>query len=246
MHRDAPTASSANATAICICENIVEIDGRPCLFDCIEFKAGFRWIDVISEIAFLVMDLEEHGEQHLARRLLNRYLERTGDYGGLDVLRFYLVYRAMVRAKVDIIRLRERSQSAAQQRILLHESGGYLSIADHDAARIPPALLIMHGLSGSGKTAVSQRIIEHSPAIRIRSDIERKRIVGIEETTHATGAAMSRLYSSEVTRRTYSCLEELAETVIKAGFPVIVDATFLKSEERARFRRLADRWRTPV
>lgn len=226
-------------------ENIVEIDGQPCLFDCVEFNAGFRWIDVISEIAFLVMDLEEHGEQQLARRLLNRYLERTGDYGGLDVLRFYLVYRAMVRAKVDMIRLQERSQSAAQRRVLLHEFGGYLSIADHDAARIPPALLIMHGLSGSGKTAISQRIIENSPAIRIRSDIERKRIVGIDETARVTGAAVSRLYSPEVTHRTYSRLEALAENVIQAGFPVIVDAAFLNSEDRARFRSLADQLSVP-
>lgn len=225
--------------------NIVEIEGRPCLFDCIEFNAGFRWIDVISEIAFLVMDLEEHGEQQLARRLLNRYLERTGDYGGLEVLRFYLVYRAMVRAKVDMIRLRERSQSAAQRRVLLHEFGGYLSIADHDAERIPPALLIMHGLSGSGKSAISQRIIECSPAIRIRSDIERKRIVGIDETARVSGSAASRLYSPEATRRTYSYLETLAKSVIQAGFPVIVDATFLNSEERARFRGLADQLSVP-
>lgn len=219
--------------------NIVEIDGRPCLFDCIEFNAGFRWVDVISEVAFLIMDLEEHNEERLARRLLNRYLERTGDYDGLQVLRFYLVYRAMVRAKVDMIRLRDRGQSAAQRRVLLNEFGNYLTIADHDAEREPPALLIMHGLSGSGKTTMSQRIIEHGPVIRVRSDIERKRLHGIGETDRVSGTMAERLYSPHATRRTYAHLSSLATTVIEAGFSVVVDATFLRVEERDHFRKLA-------
>lgn len=219
--------------------NIVEIDGRPSLFDCVEFNPAFRWIDVISEIAFLVMDLEEHGEERFARRFLNRYLERTGDYGGLEVLRYYLVYRAMVRAKIDMIRLRDRSQSAAQRRVLLKEFGAYLSIADHDAEQSPPALLIMHGLAGSGKTTMSQRIIEHSPAIRIRSDIERKRLHGIGETDRTSGAGVDRLYSPGTNRRTYAHLASMATTVIQAGFPVVVDATFLRAEERDQFRDLA-------
>ena len=101
--------------------NIVEIDGRPCLFDGIDFNEKFRWIDVISDVAFLVMDLEEHGASQLARRLLNRYLERTGDYAGLGVLRFHLVYRAMVRAKVDAIQLREERRSTSRQRVLMHD-----------------------------------------------------------------------------------------------------------------------------
>lgn len=219
--------------------NIVEIDGRPCLFDCVEFNARFRWVDVISEIAFLVMDLEEHGEERFARRLLDRYLERTGDYGGLKVLPFYLVYRAMVRAKVDLIRLCDRTHSAAQRRVFLNEFGEYVSIADRDAQRTQPSLLIMHGLSGSGKTAVSQRILEESQAIRIRSDIERKRLHGIAETDRVSGAAANRLYSPQATRRTYAHLASVATTVIEAGFPAIVDATFLKAEERAQFRELA-------
>lgn len=225
--------------------NIVEIDGRPCLFDCIEFNAGFRWIDVISEVAFLVMDLEEHDEEQLARRLLNRYLEHTGDYEGLKVLRYYLVYRAMVRAKVDMIRLRDRAQSAAQRRVLLNEFGNYLSIADQDAERTPPALFIMHGLSGSGKTTVSQRMIEKYPMIRIRSDIERKRLYGIGESDRVTGAMTERLYSPHASRRTYAHLSSLAATIIDAGFPVVVDATFLRADERGQFRKLAQQLDVP-
>lgn len=219
--------------------NIVELDSGPCLFDGIEFNAGFRWSDVISEIAFLVMDLEEHGEPRLARRLLNRYLERTGDYAGLAVLRFYLVYRAMVRAKVDAIRLGDASQPASQRRSLRREFGTYLAIADHDAEVPPPALIIMHGLSGSGKSHVAGQIVENSAAIRIRSDVERKRLFGLGETERVDEAAAAELYSSAAGERTYSRLAELARTIIESGFPAVVDAAFLARDEREQFRRLA-------
>ncbi len=219
--------------------NIVELDSGPCLFDGIEFNAGLRWSDVISEIAFLVMDLEEHGEPRLARRLLNRYLERTGDYAGLAVLRFYLVYRAMVRAKVDAIRLGDSSQPASQRRSLRREFGTYLAVADHDAEVSPPSLIIMHGLSGSGKSHVAGQIVENSAAIQIRSDVERKRLFGLGETERVEGVAAAELYSSAANERTYGRLAELARTIIESGFPVVVDAAFLARDERELFRRLA-------
>lgn len=225
--------------------NIVAIDGRPCLFDCVEFNDQFRWVDVINEIAFLVMDLEEHGEQELAQRLLNRYLECTGDYGGLKVLRYYLVYRAMVRAKIDVIRLTDGSQSRTQRRVLLNEFGNYLSIADHDTEPAGSAIMIMHGLSGSGKTTLSQRIVETVPAIRIRSDIERKRLFGLGEANRTNTAAATRLYSPEANRQTYARLTELATTVIQAGFSVIVDAAFLRPADRTEFRQLAQQLAVP-
>lgn len=225
--------------------NIVELASGPCLFDCIEFNAAFRWSDVISEVAFLVMDLEEHGEAQFARRLLNRYLERTGDYSGLAVLRFYLVYRAMVRAKVDLIRLRDSSQPEGQRRSLRREFGTYLSVADHDAERAEPVLMIMHGLSGSGKSHVAEQIVENSSAIRIRSDVERKRLFGLGETDRVTGRAAVELYSGAANSRTYARLEKLVETVVNAGFPVVVDAAFLQPELRAQFRQLAERLAVP-
>ncbi|MHC4878461.1 MAG: bifunctional aminoglycoside phosphotransferase/ATP-binding protein [Planctomycetota bacterium] len=225
--------------------NIVELDDGPRLFDCIEFNAGFRWTDVISEVAFLVMDLEEHGEEQLARRLLNRYLERTGDYAGLHVLRFYLVYRAMVRAKIDMIRLSDDSQPETLRRSLQREFGTYLSVADHDAERSPPALIVTHGVSGSGKSVFAEQIVEHSAAIRIRSDVERKRLFGLDETDRVSGRSAADLYSPETSRRTYDRLAELAATIISAGFPVVVDATFLQPAQRSQFRQLADRLQVP-
>ena len=225
--------------------NIVELDDGPRLFDCVEFNAGFRWSDVISEIAFLVMDLEEHGEEQLARRLLNRYLERTGDYAGLNVLRFYLVYRAMVRAKIDMIRLSDDSQPETLRRSLQREFGTYLSVADHDAERSPPALIITHGVSGSGKSVFAEQIVENSAAIRIRSDIERKRLFGLDETDRVSGETATELYSPAAHTQTYDRLAELAETVISAGFPAVVDATFLEPAQRSQFRELADRIQIP-
>jgi aminoglycoside phosphotransferase family enzyme/predicted kinase len=225
--------------------NIVELDSGPCLFDAIEFNAGFRWNDVISEIAFVVMDLEEHRQPQLARRLLNRYLERTGDYEGLAVLRFYLVYRAMVRAKVDAIRLDDPLQPAIQQRSLRGEFGTYLTVAHHDARLSPPALIIMHGVSGSGKSHVAGQIVENSGAIRIRSDVERKRLFGRDETERVFGADAAALYSPRASERTYQRLAELARTIVTSSFPVVVDAAFLARDERDAFRRLAAELQIP-
>ena len=225
--------------------NIVELDSGPCLFDCIEFNPGFRWSDVISEIAFLVMDLEEHDEPKQARRLLNRYLERTGDYVGLSVLRFYLVYRAMVRAKVDAIRLDDRSQPEALRRSLRREFGTYLAVADHDAELSPPALIIMQGVSGSGKSHVAGQIVESTAAIRIRSDIERKRLFGLGETERAEGSVATELYSPAANARTYERLADLARAVIDAGFPVVIDAAFLEPGQREGFRQLAGELKVP-
>ena len=219
--------------------NIVELDSGPRLFDCLEFNDRFRWIDVISEIAFLLMDLEEHGYEEFARRLLNRYLERTGDYAGLNGLRFYLVYRALVRAKVDLIQLQDDSQTEAQRRLLRREFGGYLSIARHDASAFRTALIIMQGVSGSGKTVFSQQLVESSAAIRIRSDVERKRLFGVSESSRLEGSELASLYSDDASRQTYDRLASLASTVIKAGFPVAIDATFRGPEQRERFRQLA-------
>lgn len=219
--------------------NIVELDTGPRLFDCLEFNDRFRWIDVISEIAFLLMDLEEHGHEEFARRLLNRYLERTGDYAGLPGLRFYLVFRALVRAKVDLIQLQDDSQTEAHRRLLRREFGGYLSIARHDASASRTALILMHGVSGSGKTVFSQQLVESSAAIRIRSDVERKRLFGVSESSRLEGTDATRLYSDDASRKTYDRLELLASTVINAGFPVVVDATFREPDQRERFRQLA-------
>ncbi|HET9405549.1 MAG TPA: AAA family ATPase, partial [Burkholderiales bacterium] len=159
--------------------NIVMLDGRPVPFDCIEFNDELRWIDVMNETAFLAMDLEDRGRDDLAWRFLNRYLEATGDYEGIGVLRFYLAYRALVRAKVHLMRSRQPRVGRAEKARLARAFHGYLRLAGRYAAPARGALVIAHGLSGSGKSTATQPLIEGLGAIRLRSDLERKRLHGL-------------------------------------------------------------------
>jgi uncharacterized protein len=218
--------------------NIAFLEGRPVPFDCIEFDPALRWIDVMNEVAFLVMDLLEHGLAAAAWRALNGYLEATGDYAGVRVLRYYLVYRAMVRAMVACIRERQPGGAAAQGRAH-REFADYLDLARSLAASRRPALVLMHGVSGSGKTAVSQRMLEKLGAVRVRSDVERKRLHGLAagERTHA--AVHGGIYAPESTRLTYDRLARVAREVVQSGYAAIVDAAFLRRAERDEFRALA-------
>ncbi|MBX3439250.1 MAG: AAA family ATPase, partial [Planctomycetaceae bacterium] len=176
-----------------------------------------------------------HRRRDLGWRFLNAYLERTGDYAGLPVLPFYLVYRALVRAKVAALRLQQAGLDPTERERLNTECRGYLDLALHDAAPRRCSLTITHGLSGSGKTTGSQLWIESQGGIRLRSDVERKRLFHIAPDQ----AAPEESYSSAASTQTYSQLAVLARRVIRAGFPVVVDATFLKFDERHRFRQLA-------
>ena len=152
-------------------------EGRICVFDALEFEPRLRWIDVMSEVAFLEMDLEKHGRQDLAFVFLNRYLEWTGDYEGLRVFRLYQVYRALVRAKVAGLRLTQVAEGNPEEEKVKDELTGYIDIAHRFSSRIAPALIIMHGVSGTGKTTVSTEIIKAIGAIRLRSDCGAKAAV---------------------------------------------------------------------
>ncbi|HAF44039.1 MAG TPA: hypothetical protein DCK83_03640 [Gallionellaceae bacterium] len=218
--------------------NIVRPGDEPVPFDCIEFNPSLRWIDVMDEVAFAVMDLLYRDHADFAWRLLNAYLEASGDYGGLPVLRFYLAYRAAVRAKVCAIRAGQAdiSKPVRQQELLACRS--YLALARRCLAQYAPALIITHGLPGSGKTTFSQLALQQLGAIRIRSDVERKRLfgLGVLESSRASGGD---IYSREATVATYARLHELARESLVAGYTVIVDAAFLKRGERESFCRLA-------
>ena len=219
--------------------NIALIDDRPVAFDCIEFNDDLRWIDVMSEVAFLVMDLLDQKLDALAWRCLDRYLQLTGDYGGLAVLRFYLVYRAVVRAKIACMRARQPGLDAAGQARLADEYRGYFRLARRLAESARPAIVLMHGLSGSGKTTIAQSLLESLGAIRVRSDVERKRLHGLDPLVRTHQPPGAGLYGPEVTRRTYDRLAEVARAIVDAGFPAIVDATSLRRHERDGVRELA-------
>lgn len=220
-------------------------DGEIHVFDGIEFSENLRWIDIINDIAFTVMDLEEKALPQIARRFLNRWLEVTGDYAGIRVLPFYCAYRAAVRAKIDAIRLHQPDVSNREQRRLTDECCDFLNLCGRFTRRHRPALIITSGLSGSGKTTITQDLIEGWDVIRLRSDIERKRMFGLSALEQSTPSLRSQMYSPETNHSVYQNLEQLAESILRSGFPVVVDAAFLKWEERQRFMRLASRLSVP-
>lgn len=216
--------------------NIVMLDGEPVPFDALEFNAGLRRIDVINDIAFTFMDLLDHGLPGPAWRLVGAYVEHTGDYEGLALLHFYAGYRALVRAKIALIR---EQQSHVARHLRLHEHrsfASYLALAEQLAAPRARRLVVMCGLSGSGKSTVAQHLAETMPAIRVRSDVERKRLHGLAATARSDG----RIYGEAATRATYARLADIARSLLEADLAAIIDAAFLQRDERRAFRALAE------
>ena len=207
--------------------NVVTHDGDVVAFDCIEFDPALRWVDVLDDVAFAVMDFDARGRRDLAFRLLNGWLDRTGDHGGLPALRFSLVYRALVRAQVE--HLRKANSTGAQR--YLQAALGWTRPGD-------VRLFITHGLPGSGKTFASQQLLEQQGAIRLRSDVERKRLFGLDMLEDSRARGLN-LYDADATARTYKHLFETARTALQAGYPVILDAAFLRRAERTEALALA-------
>jgi hypothetical protein len=212
-------------------------------FDCIEFNPELRWIDVISDVAFLFMDLVAHGRRDLAHGFLSRYLEETGDYQGLRVLPLYAVYRALVRAKVDA--LGAKSASAEGARALRERQARRMRVAADLSRPRLPALLITHGVAACGKSWLSERLIPELQAVRVRSDLERKRLAGMEALEVSRSGIGENLYDAAVTERLYARLRECAESALAGGLNVIVDAAFLGAAQREQFRQLATQQQVP-
>lgn len=225
--------------------NLIFINEMPVAFDCIEFDPKLRWIDTISDVAFLIMDFQDRHQPDFAQRFLNHYLEQTGDYAATRVLRFYLVYRAMVRAKVEAIRASQITSNSQIQHEANRVCYAYLELAQSYLQVAKPILIITCGMSASGKTTLTQQLVEKLAAIRIRSDVERKRLFKLAPKSDSSAAFNTGIYSSEATQQTYHHLAEMAEQVLNAGYPVIIDATCLKYEQRNLFRQVAKRKKVP-
>ena len=206
-------------------------------FDGIEFSEEFRWIDTLSDAAFTAMDLAACGRLDLSRSFLNAYLERSGDYSAVQIVRWYLVFRAMVRAKVAGLRASQLDVTGSEYAIRLDDVQQHLRLAWQFASsrQRQPKLWITHGVSGSGKTTGSEQIVQQHGAYRVRADVERKRI----------DPGVADWYSTEMTEKTYGRLALLAEQLLRSGESVVVDATFLKKSQRSMFRQLAQHLNTP-
>ena len=221
--------------------NLAWVDDGPLAFDCIEFDPDLYWIDVINDIAFLLMDLRHQQRPDLARLFLNRYLERSGDYAGLALLPFYLLYRAMVKAKVAIITAHQAGIPDSERDQALQQFDSYLALGEALVRPSRPSVFIMHGPSGSGKSTLSRQLSRLIDAIVLRSDVERKRLLGMDSGHNAAASFQQGIYSEQATRETYRHLLALSERLLQAGYSVIVDATFNRAEQRQPFASLAQR-----
>ncbi len=221
--------------------NVVLVDGALTPFDCIEFDPALRWIDVMSDVAFLAMDLKAHGRGEFAFRFLDAWLQHSGDYAGLQVLRFYEVYRALVRAMASGL-----TPGGPGDRDAKRKGPDYLACARQLAApqEAGPRLMITHGFSGSGKSSVARQLLCAAGAVRVRSDVERKRLFGLAPLERSAAAGLD-IYGAEATRRTFERLRACARDALLAGYPAIVDAAFLRSAERRSFEALATELRVP-
>ena len=212
--------------------NVTQLDGRSTIFDCVEFSPALRWTDVMSDVAFMAMDFLAHGLPRLAHRFVNAVVEHGGDVQGLRVLRYHLVYRALVRAKIGALRL-------AQQAGAADAVDRYLNVALACGKPAAPALLLTHGCSGSGKTLATQSLLELAGAIRFRADVERKRQFGPPVLAHSNETQKVQLYSAAANEATQKRLRGAAALALGSGYSVILDATFLAHAQREQARALA-------
>ena len=217
--------------------NVALVDGRCTVFDGIEFNDDFRWLDTVSELAFMAMDLHAHGLPKLAHRLVNGYLQACGDYEGVRLLRYDLIYRALVRAKVGLMRAAQLpAEPAARERAAALR---YLDLARQFSVAGGAVCMITHGFSGSGKTTLSQGLLEACGAIRVRADVERKRLAGLGALASSHSPVGGGIYNEAMSHATYAQLLAAGRAVLESGWPVILDATYLRRAQRDGARRMA-------
>ena len=216
------------------------------VFDALEFSPTLRWIDPISELAFLGMDLAVHGQLELGSQLLNHWIEASGDGEGLRGWAWYSVYRALVRAKVTWLRLGQGGLSPEASQQGHRDLQRYLNLAESWCQGRPKGLVLMHGLSGSGKSTVAARLSAATGALLFRSDVERKRLFGLWGT-QPTHRLEGELYGPEASAYLYgTALPQLVEAALASGLPVIVDACFLRHWERQPMADLAVKLDVPI
>ncbi|WP_052369122.1 AAA family ATPase [Serpentinimonas barnesii] len=241
--------------------NLIEWEGGVRAFDALEFEPDLRAIDVLSDATFAFMDLLQYRQPELAWRFLNGYLDITGDFEGLRGLRAWAAYRALVRARVAWLNSASNGSEAGgkgsgegmgdadAQALALHER--YCACAQALlAAPAPPGLWLLMGLSGSGKSTVAQMlrdalVQQGRAALCLRSDLERKRLLGVAATARPSAAQQAHWYSPALTQQTYARLQQAAQQGLQAGCSVLIDAASLRRHERQALRALAAQQQVP-
>ena len=220
--------------------NIVLWEGKPVLFDAIEFNEDIATIDTLHDLAFLLMDLDRRGQRAAANRIMNHYLwlsRAPSDIEALAALPLFLSLRAGVRAMVSLQRAMQKP--AASRSEDLGQSIGYLRCTAGYLEHPEAALIAVGGYSGTGKSTLAAALAPHvgaAPgALLVRSDLERKALFNCAETQRLAPST----YTSESSARVYAVMLEKAESAVRAGQAVIVDAVFARQNERAAVEQLA-------
>ena len=220
--------------------NIVRRGSRLLAFDCLEFERAFRWIDVADEVAFLLADLDSSRYSQHAQAFLGGYLTHSGDYQACRLLPLYKAHRSLVRAKVTALSAGTVATSAGGDITPMRQQyDDYLDCARRSLSPNRPILILMNGLSGSGKTWIAKRLAPLLGAVHLRSDIERKRLGGLPELANSSSAPEQGLYSREASTRVYQHLAHCASDTLAGGYTTIIDATFHRREDRALFYDLS-------
>lgn len=225
--------------------NIVRLEGRLVAFDCLEYDPTLRWIDTADEVAFLTGDLKARERALHAQAFRSGYLTESGDYHACRVLKLYEAHRALVRAKVAAISA-AKSDGTSDTGALQREHARLIATAADALAPKRPLLVLMSGLSGSGKTWLARQLAERLSAVHIRSDVERKRRAGLAELAPSHSRLGEDLYSAGVTAALYDDLALAAEHVLRGGIVTVVDGTFLERAQRVRFAALAGKCGVPL
>lgn len=219
--------------------NVVIYQGQVMPFDCIEFNLEFRYIDVINDLAFLLMDLDAKKQVALSNLALNRYLQLSGDYQALPLLNYYKSYRAMVRAKVNLLDF-IHSQDEAKKQQAKDNFLDYINLAKSYTFTKIPYLVLITGVSGSGKSTLATKIAQASGALHLNSDVVRKKLFGLKEKDSSKSLLGAGIYTKEANIKTYKKLEDISFLALKNGISVILDATFLKRDHRQTFIDIAN------
>ncbi len=224
--------------------NLCLYQGKPALFDAIEFNDRLAIVDVLYDLAFLLMDLLRRGLRSAANQILNRHLEHGRDYDSVGALPLFLSSRAAIRAHVAVPAAKAQLDPTAAQSIRA-EAREYLALAASFLAPPPPKLVAIGGLSGTGKSVQARALAPHlgadPGAVILRSDVRRKALMGVAPTDRLGPEG----YSNEVTRAVYDGIRRDAERVLSAGHSVILDAVYARPQERADVKALAKRLAVP-
>ncbi|HQR23296.1 MAG TPA: AAA family ATPase [Steroidobacteraceae bacterium] len=221
------------------CGNVVRWSGELTPFDGIEFDPALRFIDVANDLAFLTMDLSERGRDDLRHAALQAWAAALGDFAAVRVLPYFEAYRALVRAKVAALRALQLDAGSAERERDVSHAARYLDWAAGRARRGKAGLMLTCGYSGSGKTWLAEAVARELHALHVRSDVERKRLAGLGPLDDSRSPPDAGIYTRDYTVRTYGRLRECAADVMRGGENVVVDAAYLRRDERERMLALA-------